>query len=230
MTFKNATDSLLITFFNSALNFFNLKTGKIIFTKDLSQHDLNNKDYYLSPTNLLTNKLNNIIPIFNTHNFIALNNSNNLILVSFSSSTSIKTVQSNNSMKFESFKMNNEYLAAYNLNGSKLFIYNIKNLLETNSFDKYEFVIELRNSAIYQFGMRNEHLFVIESKKILKLYSLYRKKLTAETPLYSESNIIAISNDYAMLVMKDKRIISFLICDDSDQVESYKKIETLNIG
>ena len=28
-----------------------------------------------------------------------------------------------------------------------------------------------------------------------------------------------------MLVMKDKRIISFLICDDSDQVESYKTEE-----
>ena len=72
LTFKDTNESLLIIFFNSVLSFFDMDTGKLISTKDLSQHDLNNKEYFLSPTNLITSKLDSIESLFNTHNFIAL--------------------------------------------------------------------------------------------------------------------------------------------------------------
>jgi hypothetical protein len=225
LTFKDTNESLLIIFFNSVLIFFDMDTGKLITKKDLSQHDLNNKEYFLSPTNLITSKLDSIESIFNTHNFIALNNLKNLILVRFYSRTSLKTFQSSSNIKFETFKLNQNYLVAYNLNESKLFVYSIKKLLETNSFDKFEFELELRNHSLFQFGS-NDQLFVIESKKILKLYDLSKNKLLGEMPLYSESNLIACSDDFAMLAMKDKRLISYLICDLNLE-ESNRKIDNL---
>ena len=226
LTFKNNAECLLIIFFNSVLSLVDLKMAKVIFTKDFSQHDLNTKEYFLSPTNLITSKLDNPTAIFNTHGFIALNNSNNLTLFRYYPSTSIKIFQTTSNLKFKSFKLNKNYLIAYDLNESKLFVYSIKNILETNSFDKHEYELELRARSLFEFGLSCDQLFVIESKKILRFYDLSKNKLLGVMPLYSESNLFTCSNDYVMLAMRDKRIISYLICD-SNLEESEKKIENL---
>lgn len=229
LTFKN-DESLLITFFNSVLSYFDTKTAKLVLRKDLSQHDMN-KEYFLSPTNLITNKLICLTPIVDTHHFVALNNSNELVLMSLyfdKTNPSVKSMQSGtgDSKLFESFNMNHDFLVAFNRKDSKLIGYNLKSLLRSTSFDNYDFAIVVHNPSIYGFGKQSDHLFIIESKKKVKFYNCSKNKLLAEIPLYSETNLIACSEDFLILSMKDNRIISYLICDSNFE-ESYKKIKQL---
>ena len=227
------TEAYLSVFFNSILSYYDLKSSKLILAKDLSQHDLN-QEYFLSPTNLITNKLNCLTPIENSHNLIALNNSNELVLMCFNSNDLNKTFKqiksglvNDKGMKFDSFKLSKNHLIAFNRIISKLFIFNLNNVLNANSFAKAEFELLTKNDLkLYGFSSNVENIYTVESKKILKFYNCAKNKIMAEIPLYSETNCIVCSNDYMVLAMKDKRIISYLICDDNFE-KSYAKIKKL---
>ena len=227
-------DACLIVFFNSMLSYFDLKTSKLIFTKDLSQHDFN-KEYFLSPTNLITNKLNSLTPIVNSHNFVALNNSDDLMLMSFNPRNSNNRLFSQIKsgaidcldMKFESFRISKDRLVAFNRLQLKLIGFNLNQVLESNSFDKSIFTISTnKNLNLYGFSSSVENVFTVENKKVLKLYDCPKNKTVAEIPLYSETNLILCSTDFMVLAMKDNRIISYLICDGNTE-ESFRKIKQL---
>ena len=74
--------SFLIIFFESILYYVDLKSKKNIFKIDFYKQELN-QEYFLSPTNLFTNKLRSIKAIPCSHNLLALDNLSSMLLIRY---------------------------------------------------------------------------------------------------------------------------------------------------
>ena len=185
----------------------------------------------MSPTNLFSNKLRNLISLENTHNLIALNNLNDLILIKLEKGKSYKIIKSslrnNSEMKFESFKINKMQLIAFCKTNSKLYGFDLEQVLAQSSFEKPKFQIQVINLNSYGFGIDTCHFYTIENKKNLKFYEYRGAKKIAEIALYYEPQLIACSRDFLTIAIKDKRVISYLIMDKENLKESYEKVKRL---
>ena len=188
-------------------------------------------DYFLSPTNIITTKLNNLTPIPNTTSLIALNNLNDLILFNYNFKNTFKIAKSSNwvdkEVKYESFKLNERYLIAFNRIKSKLVGFNLEYLLNKSSFEKFEFEITCNNLTLYGPSRDGNSLFIVENKKFLSFYKCGDGRKKAEIPLYIETKRAECSEDFLILAMKDRRVISYFMADESRPDESYAKIRQL---
>ena len=220
----------MVIFFNSILMYVDLKTSKIIFKKDFTEPDLD-MEYFLSPTNTHTNKLNSLTPIVNRNCLVALNNSNDMLLISYDLKNMLKVIKSSISsqeMKFESFHVSETSLLGYNRIQSKLYCFSIDQILKTNSFSKCEFEIGVNNLTSFGFSRDLKHVFTIENQKLLQFYKrgdLCKK--VAEIPLYIEALCVTCLNDFLVIAMKDRRIISYFIFDSDKINESREKLSQL---
>ena len=225
-----STTNHLVLFFNSILIYVELSSGKIVFKKDFTDLDLN-MEYFLSPTNIFTTKLNNLTPIPSTNSLVALNNSNEIVLINydFKSSTFklIKSSTTDKDMKFESFKLNERYLLAFNKIKSKIYGYNLDCIVTRRSFDKFEFEVKVNDLTLYGFSSDLKHVFVVENKRLLEFYKYATNQRVAEMPLYIETKCVRSSEDFLVLAMKDRRVISYFIADTDRPNESYEKIKQL---
>jgi len=223
-------NNYLVHFYNSILTYIDLKTKVVLFTIDFFKRDLN-LEYFLSPTNLFSNKLKNLTSIKNTHNTLALNNLGDLVLIKFEKHNNYKIIKSsssnNGSIKFESFKMNENKLIAYDKINSKLYGFNLDQILAMNSFDRTLFQIDVINMNLFGFSIDCRYFFTIENKKKLKFYDMSRVKNIAEIFLYFDAQIMVCSSDYLTIAVKDKRIISYMIMDYDNIKESYNKLRCL---
>jgi len=132
-------------------------------------------------------------------------------------------------MKFESFKLNARYLLAFNRIKSKLYGFSLDSLLSRFSFDKYEFEIKVNDLTLYGSTRDCKCVFTIENSKLLQFYKCNENKAIkkAEIPLYIETKQVKCSDDFLILAMKDRRIISFFMYDEYHPEESYEKIRQL---
>jgi hypothetical protein len=132
-------------------------------------------------------------------------------------------------MKFESFKLNARYLLAFNRIKSKLYGFSLDCLLSRFSFDKYEFEIKVVDLTLYGSTRDCKFVFTIENSKLLQFYKCNENKAIkkAEIPLYIETKQVKCSDDFLILAMKDRRIISFFMYDEYHLEESYEKIRQL---
>lgn len=222
----------LSIYFGSILTYIDLYSNEIVFKIDFSERILN-VEFFLSPTNLFSNKLRNLISMENTHNLIALNNLNDLILIKLEKGKSYKIIKSSlrnkSEMKFESFKINKMQLIAFCKTNSKLYGFDLEQVLTQNSFEKFKFQIQVINLSSYGFSIDSCHFYTIENKKNLKFYEYSGAKKTDEIALYYEPQLIACSRDFLTIAIKDKRVISYLIMDKENLKESYEKVNRLEI-
>jgi hypothetical protein len=132
-------------------------------------------------------------------------------------------------MKFESFKLNARYLLAFNRIKSKLYGFSLDYVLNRFSFDKYEFEIKVNDLTLYGSTRDCKFMFTIENSKLLQFYKCNENKAIkkAEIPLYIETKQVKCSDDFLILAMKDRRIISFFMYDEYHPEESYEKIRQL---
>ena len=229
-TCLTSNNKLLVLFYGSQLYYINISLAKVVFSKDLSKHDIN-VEYFLSPTNLTSNKLEYLTPLRSTDNLFAINNLNDLIYINFSSETARLGMSKYLKYKFNSFKLNSKYLVAFSKLASKLVGFSVDEILETNKIDKAVFKLELNGLAsldFYGFSASYEYVYTIENKKTLKLYKVDDGKCIGEVAVYSEANDALCTNDFVCLAMRDKKIISFLICDpnEKESIEKVKKLES----
>ena len=131
------------------------------------------------------------------------------------------------SIKYESFKLNAKHLFAFNKIKSKLVCFNIAYVLGRSSFEKFDFEIECNDLTLYGPSGDGKSLFLVENKRFLSFYNCIEWRKTAEIPLYIETKRVDFSEDFLILAMKDMRIISYFIADESRPEESYAKIRKL---
>ena len=215
------------------MNYIDLDTLNLVYKKDFSTNDIT-LEYFLSPTNLLPNKLFNLKPIANTNSFIALNNLNDLVYVSYDpirNEIKLAKATSNHQIddRFESFYLSDRYILANTK--TKVLGFNLSDLIKESSFGKYEFKVDLnRNNNLDYYGCSSDlnYVYTIENKKQLRFYRYSDGKKLADIPLYSETSFVTCTNDYICLYMQDKRVISYLICDPNDsEGNTMKRIKRL---
>lgn len=229
-------NNYVVLFTNQTLYYIDSKSGKILAHKtfDHQEIDLN---YFLSPTNLLVNSLINLTPIANSNGFIALNNLNELVYFDFNVNGTLKMINNSN-QKIHSFKLNVKYnfLIAFNKLGYELIIFDLNVVLKKSSFNcnkAIAFKINLTVDAIDYFDSDTDfkYIYLVEKKKVLKLYTIKTSKksakLSGELPMYSDVLHIVSSGDFISIGMQDRKVISFLVADLSDEEKSYEKIRKL---
>jgi len=241
LTYEN---KLLVLFVGCELIFIRITNAEIVFTKSFNQFEIN-LEYFISPTNLIINKLLNLTPIKGTDNLIAINNLNELLLLNFDMShanklrlirSSVSTQASNHAANFESFKLSGNILLAFDRLNKLLIGFDIKLVMQANSFSQCMFKIKLKDNLSQDFSLiyldyglspNSEYCYAILNKKLLRLYrAKEQSQMIGEMPLYGEANCALCTDEFVALGMQDNRVCSYLIADPND-TEAYEKIQQL---
>ncbi len=237
-------NKLLVLFIDCELVFVNISNSEIVYTKSFDQFEMN-LEYFISPTNLIIKKLVNVTPIKGTDSLIAINNLNELFLLNFDMNrasklklirSSISTLAINLVGRFESFKLINNILLAFDSLNMLLIGFDIYSIIEANSFAKCLFRVKLKEnlendfsfiSLDYGLSPNSEYCYVILNKKFVRLYRAKEQtQMIGEMPLYGEANCSFCTDQFLALGMQDNRVCSYLIADPNDP-EAYEKIQQL---
>jgi hypothetical protein len=241
LTYEN---KLLVLFVGCELVFVRISNSEIVFTKSFDQFEIN-LEYFISPTNLIINKLVNVTPIKSSDSLIAINNLNELLLLNFDMNhanklrlirSSVSTLGKNHVGSFESFKLNGDILLAFDSLNKLLIGFDINSIMQANSFSKLSFRIKLKENLTQDFAFisldyglspNSEYCYVILNKKLVRLYrAKEQSQMIGEMPLYGEAKCALCTDEFVALGMQDNRVCSYLIVDPNDS-KGYEKIQQL---
>lgn len=227
---------LIVIYLNTQLLFVELETKNIILCHKINRINVNSVKYFLSPTNLALNKLNNLKSISaNTDNLISQGNLNNLILINYDYELKKLRIYKTDDLEpkrmFVSYVLNQLIVLAYDKLNEELIGFKLNtNDNNPNVFENISFKTSIHKSVIDSFGLSsdNKYVYVIEQKKNLRFFRYEDSKKIAETVVYSRIGNVSCSDEYISLTMQNNRVISFLIVDPliPDSTEKIKKLES----
>jgi hypothetical protein len=182
---SSSNENYVVIFTCQTLFYIDSKSGKIITSRGFVEEEIN-LSYFLSPTNLSTNQLFKLTNVPNSTNLVALNNLNELVYIEYIPSIAkINLIYSRLENKFDSFEINSEsgFLIALDNSASELLVFYLSAVLRKSSFAGKNcllFKINVNQSTacesngINKFGCNPsfEFVYVIENKKILKVYQI----------------------------------------------------------
>jgi hypothetical protein len=212
-------NSILVVSLNNEILFADLNSKNILLQFNIDhQNNTNTLKYFLTPTNLAFNKLNNIMNASNgSDDLIGLGNLNNLVFINYEySKNKVKMYDSNevNTNQYESFAIINETLIAYNKLDGQLNGFLLKDV-NTNPFKELCFTIAINESVMVTYGLSSDckYVYLVVDRNTLQFYRWSDNNKIAETKIYNKPTSVACSDEYLALAMQDRRIISFLIVD-----------------
>ena len=213
-----ANAKYLVMFINYHLYFVDLTLNRLISFKDFTQLDPT-VEYFLSPTYIFANKLTCLSPLINRSNdLICLNNLNSLMSIRLdATSNKIKIRSASNYDQFESFKLNEKYLLAYNRLKSTLIGILITDVIGKDTFDKHVFKLKISHDGLKMYGFSSDlnhtYVFTLEHNKLLKVFRFADGKMLAEMLVPYETSQIVCTGEHICLAMKTGELLSYLICD-----------------
>lgn len=222
-----ALNNILILFVDSYILFANIEKKRIVKTHKIT----NQKDsmkYFLSPTNLTADTFTKIESIMQTNNFIGLDNLNNLNYVTYNVLDDSVKIMNYDAIEFASFYIYKTQLVAYNKIDSKLIGYDLNKLGTSKAgFKNPSFVVDLnKNFELTDYGVSTDcaHLFIVENKRKLRFYRMKDMKKRADMTLYCPCIDVICNEEFICLTMEDRRVISYLICDQEESLHKVKKL------
>jgi hypothetical protein len=225
----------LIIFYDYQLFFIDTEANNLIAFKDFTKLDPT-LDYFLTPTYLNANRLNDLNCIKSKdcryYDLICLNNLNCLVHLQMDTKLNkIKIKCTSGNEKYNSFKLNENYLLGFNKLKSEIVGILLTEITDKETFNNYSFKIKINKTQFtkehYGFSAdsKNTYVYVLEHKRLLKLYRFADCKKLAEILVPQFLKIIC-TNDCISLLLKDGNLQSYLICDP-DETDNFEKIKRL---
>lgn len=230
-------NSHLILFINTSLFMIDTTTGSILAQTDLAIEEIK-LDYFLSPTNLNSNRLTHLTPISNSNDLLGLSNLNQLVYIEYKSGR-VSRFYTDTTTQFTSFKIyQHNMLIALNSNDKKFIFYDLNMIRRRRTFSDKKcklFELELESDSFIQnhYGLTPDstYFYVIENNKLLRCYKIYhsehRIRLVSDIFLHCMTKNVFVNTEFISLAMSDRKVITFLIGDPDDSERTFERVQKL---
>lgn len=168
---------------------------------------------------LSLNKAINLSFVDKTDNICLLDSDNNFtyFVVNINEQNVIKIPLKG--FKVTKFVINNELLCVFNSSSGELYVYNLELVAANGSFmqlkTKIYLKFEVGELCLFHTSIDSNHLFTYEKSRELSMFRIKDQKCDriANIPLHLDINEILTTDKFVCMTLKDKRVLSLLICD-----------------
>lgn len=223
-----ANNNYLVLVVNKSIKYINARNQDIISEKELPQLSINDKTTSESGNDVESSLSIKRIP--NTDDLLIIFNKQKLIYITFDNDFYTMNVIEKNyqSIIIDDLKLVNHLLCFKAIKTSEnlieLMIYDLNLIKKYSSFDANSDILllkerfEINNNSqikLYDVTPDLKYLFIYRLNRSLALFNLKTRVCIANVPIYTKVLHLSCTNSFIILSLDDKRIISYLIADQS---------------